>query len=282
MKRFLHSDSFKVLVAIAVVVFIGVAAAVFSHNASSPFTSAVSVVFSPLQKISSAIEEKLGSVKTSFTSSSVYIKENEKLKDEIADYRSQLAGYEELKKQVEAYEEFYDVKTKNPDFKFCYGTVISRDSADAYGSFVLNSGSKDGVEVDDPVIFGDYVVGVVKKVNVSSCVVYSVLDPRVNIGAYESGTREYGYVSGDASLYSKGLCRLSGLSGSTSIVAGGIVCTSGAGGIFPTGLIIGEVKTVNTDDVSTAFYADVSPFSELSGLTDVFIITDFDGKGEAS
>ena len=91
----------------------------------------------------------------------------------------------------------------------------------------------------------------VKKVNFSTCVVYTLIDPRVNIGALESATREYGYVSGDAALYKDGLCKLSGLDASTSVVGGGVVCTSGAGGVFPDGLLIGQVKAVHNDNTGT-------------------------------
>ena len=159
-------------------------------------------------------------------------------------------------------------------------SVISRDAADTYNSFVLNTGSKDGVEVGDPVIYGEYIVGIVRKVNYTTCVVYTVLDPRVNIGAFESATREYGYVSGDADLYKQGLCKLQGLDSSTSVVSGGIVCTSGAGGVFPDGLIIGEVPAVKNDDVSSAYYAEIKPFANVSEITDVFVITSFEGQGE--
>lgn len=280
MKRFIHSDSFKILVGIAVALFLGVVLAAFSHSASSPVTSAVSFVFSPLQKISSAVSGRLGSASASFRSSSAYMERIDELESELAQCREKLADYEELKKKAESYEDFYEIKKSNPDYKFCYGSVISRDAADAYGSFVLNAGSKDGVELNDPVIYGNYVVGVVKKVNTSTCVVRTVLDPRVNIGAFESGTREYGFVSGDDALCRKGLCRLSGLDTKTSIVSGGIVCTSGAGGVFPNGLIIGEVAAVRNDDVSASFYAEVKPFSKLADITDVFIITSFEGQGE--
>lgn len=281
MKRFLHSQGFKTLVIVFCIVLLGVICASFSHNASSPFTSAISVVFSPLQKISTAISNNLKDVNASFKSSTVYIKENEELKNEIADLRQQLADYDELKQKVDAYEEFYGIKQENPDFEFSYASVISKDAMDAFGSFTLDVGSKDGIEVNDPVIYGDYVVGIVKKVNFSTCVVYSVLDPRVNIGAYESGTKEYGYVSGDESIYKDGLCKMYGLDSSTSVVGGGIVCTSGAGGVFPNGLIIGEVKGVKEDDVTSAYYAEVKPFSELSDITDVFVITSFEGQGES-
>lgn len=280
MKRFFRSKGFKNLVVIAVVIFMGVLTATFTHNASSPVTSALGTIFYPLQKLSAVISENLGELSVSFESASVYEEENKELKKELEEYRKKLADYNEMKKKVDSYEEFYGIKKQNPDFEFSYGSVLSRDTADAYGSFTLNIGSKDGVQVDDPVIYGEYVVGIVKKVNFSTCVVYTLIDPRVNIGALESGTREYGYVSGDASLYKDGLCKLSGLDASTSVVGGGVVCTSGAGGVFPDGLLIGQVKAVHNDDISSGFYAEVEPFAELSRISDVFVITSFEGQGE--
>lgn len=280
MKRFLHSQGFKNLVVIAVVIFAGVLTATFTHNSASPVTSALGTVFSPLQKLSAAISENLGELSPAFESASVYEEENRALKKELEEYRKKLADYNEMKKKVDSYEDFYGIKKQNPDFEFSYASVLSQDAADVYGSFVLNVGSKDGIEVNDPVIYGEYVVGIVKKVNFTTCVVRTVIDPAVNIGALESGTREYGYVCGDSALYKSGFCKLSGLDSSTSVVGGGIVCTSGAGGVFPDGLLIGEVVSVRDDEVSSGYYAQVKPFVDFSKLSDVFVITSFEGQGE--
>ncbi len=281
MKRFLKSGSFKILVIIAAVVVAGAVLASVSHNASTPVTSVISTVFSPLQGLSDVITDSLGDVGSSFKSSTYYRLQNIELEKELEEYRKKLAEYDEMKKKVEAYEKFYGIKQKNDDFEFSYASVVSKDAADAYGSFVLNTGSGDGVSVGDPVVYGEYVVGIVKKVNFSTCVVYSVLDPRVNVGAYESGSKEYGYVSGDTKLYSQRLCKLSGLTAGTSVVRGGIVCTSGAGGVFPGGLIIGEVTAVKNDEVSAAYYAEVKPFMLPENVSDVFVITAFEGQGES-
>ena len=282
MKRFLQSASFKRLALMLAVIFLGVICAAFSHNASSPFTTTMSVVFSPIQRLAASFSEEMTGLSASFTSSSVYLEQIEELENQISDYREQLADYEELKQKVVAYEEFYDIKVQNPDYQFAYGTIVSRDVADPYGSFVINAGSTSGIEVNDPVIYGNYVVGVVKKVNLSTSVVFTILDPRVNIGAYESATREYGYVSGDSKLLKKGLCKLQGLEKTSSIVSGGVVCTSGAGGVFPHGLIIGEVSSVTTDEITTSTYATLKPYTKLNELTDVFVVTSFIGQGESN
>ncbi len=269
------------LVVIVAVVMAGVVLAAISHNASSPLTSAVSTIFSPLQSLSDLISDSLGDVSASFKSSTLYRAQIVDLEKQLAQERKKTADYNELKNKVEVYEKFYGIKQKNADFEFSYGSVISKDATDAYNSFVLNTGSNDGVSVGDPVIYGEYVVGVVKKVSFTTCVVYSILDPRVNVGAYEAGTKEYGYVSGDTALYGKGLCKLYGLNSSTSIVNSGIVCTSGAGGVFPSGLIIGEVYAVKSDEITSAYYAEVKPYCSPDDITDVFVITSFAGQGES-
>lgn len=281
MKRFLRSDSFKHLLMVAAVILLGVVCAAFSHNASSPFTSVMSFVFTPIQRLASSFSEEMTNLSASFTSSQVYIDEIKELEGQISEYREQLADYEELKQKVTAYEEFYDIKVQNQDYQFAYGTVVSRDVADPYGSFVINAGSTSGIEVNDPVIYGNYVVGIIKKVNLSTSVVYTVLDPRINIGAYESATREYGYVSGDSALLKDGLCKLQGLDRTSSIVSGGIVCTSGSGGVFPHGLIIGEIDSVKDDEITASTYATIKPYTKLNDLTDVFVITSFIGQGES-
>ena len=59
------------------------------------------------------------------------------------------------------------------------------------------------------------------------------------------------------------------------------MCTSGAGGVFPNGLIIGEIIAVKIDDVSAGYYAEVKPFAQFNEITDVFVITSFIGQGES-
>ena len=66
MKRFLQSGTFKNLVIVAAVVLVGVLCAAVSHNASSPFTSVIGTIFSPLQKLSVAISDNLNDVSAAF------------------------------------------------------------------------------------------------------------------------------------------------------------------------------------------------------------------------
>ena len=281
MRNFLRSTSFKILLTVAVVLLAGAIAAAALASGTSPLTSAVGTVFSPLSDAAAYISEKFDNFKGGFISSRSYMDRVEELEEQVADYQSKLVDYEKLQKQVEAYEKFLGVKEKNPDFQFVAGTVIGRDAADVFGSFVLNCGSADGVVVGDPVISGEYLIGIVNETSPTSCTVLSVCDPKFSAAAYEIRTGEAGYTQTTTKLGVQGVLKLSGLERDTAVAEGGIVCTSGVGGVFPRGLIIGTVTTVQKEEGDISYYAEVKPEIEISEVQDAFVITDFEGKGDA-
>ena len=281
MRNFLRSTSFKILLTVAVVLLAGAIAAAALASGTSPLTSAVGTVFSPLSDVAAYISEKFDNFKGGFISSRSYMDRVEELEEQVADYQSKLVDYEKLQKQVEAYEKFLGVKEKNPDFQFVAGTVIGRDAADVFGSFVLNCGSADGVAVGDPVISGEYLIGIVNETSPTSCTVLSVCDPKFSAAAYEIRTGEAGYTQTTTKLGVQGILKLSGLERDTAVAEGGIVCTSGVGGVFPRGLIIGTVTTVQKEEGDISYYAEVKPEIEISEVQDAFVITDFEGKGDA-
>lgn len=278
MSKFFKGTTFKVLTVAALIL---VAAAVFaavSDSASSPVTRAVSVITAPLQRAASYFSSKADSFTGGFVSSDTYRKRVEELESQVAQYRAELVDYENAKKQLESYEKFLDVREQNPDYQWVYCTVIGRDSADIFGSFTLNKGSSDGIKVNDAVIYSTYLIGVVTEVNPTSCVVRTVTDPSVNIAAYEIRTGEVGYVSANAVQSVKGGCALLGLSQDTAVSKGGIVCTSGTGGIFPKDLIIGTVETVEQSKTDISANALLEPAVDSKDISTCFVITSFGAK----
>ena len=109
--------------------------------------------------------------------------------------------------------------------------------------------------------------------------VLSLLNPQINVSAIESKTRETAYVTTDSEQSKNGACIMAGLERTTLIAPGGIIITSGIGGIYPKGLIIGTVTQVVESEYDLTSYAIVEPGVDLRGLEDVFVITDFRGQG---
>ncbi|MPN21806.1 hypothetical protein SDC9_169188 [bioreactor metagenome] len=76
-----------------------------------------------------------------------------------------------------------------------------------------------------------------------------------------------------------GLCIMSYLPKSANIIKGDYVETSGLGGIFPKGLIIGTVVEVGMESHGLSNYAVISPKADFSNMRTVFVITSF-GESE--
>ncbi|MBQ7837991.1 MAG: rod shape-determining protein MreC [Clostridia bacterium] len=280
MIRFFKSAAFKIFAVVAAALLAGSVFAVTSRNASSPLTSVTSIVFGPVSRISSRIAAEFSNAKISFKSSTALANEVEALRKQVDALTEQLVDYEQIRSKNELYQEFLGIKEEHSDYVFAEAAIIGRDAADNLGSFTLNRGSANGIKVNDPVIYGKYLVGVVSSVTPTQCRVNTILNPKVNVSAYEVRTRDLGFVTSTVALAQEGKCHMPGLSSSTAVTAGGIVCTSGVGGIYPRDLIIGNIVDVVDGTVDISASAIIEPGVDFADITDVFIITSFDGQNE--
>ena len=278
MSHFIHSKTFKILLGVCVALLLGIFAAAVSDSGSNPFSAVLGYVTEPLEKAASAAARAAEGFFGRFRSAEYYRQQAQALREELASCREGMVDYENLKYKLDAYESFLEVKENHPDFSFVPAQVILRDGADVYGSFTVNVGTEDGVELNDPVVYGKNLVGVVRAAGETTSTVYTLLNPAVSVGAYEIHTRENCYVEAENAFSRKGTFKLSGIAKTTPIIPGGVVCTSGVGGVFPRDLLIGVVTEIVTDSSSVSAYGVVTPDIDPARLTDVFVITDFTGK----
>ena len=279
MLEFFKSTKFKIFTVVLCAVMLGSLIAVATVNSSSPVTNVVGVAFRPLQKLSGFVSEKLDWFTASFESAGTYREEIERLNQKIAEYENRIAENGELEHKVKTYEAMLGVKELNKDFVLESCNIIGSDSMDLFSSIILDKGSDSDISLNDPVISGNYVVGIVKKVHPTFCVVETLLNPDTKISALESKSREIAYVTTTLEFSQKGSCILSGLSRTSSITPGGIIVTSGIGATYPKGLIIGTVSEVNESPYDLSSYAVIEPGIDFSQLEDVFVITSFAGQG---
>ncbi|MBR4765961.1 MAG: rod shape-determining protein MreC [Clostridia bacterium] len=277
--RLFRKPALKIFAAVIAALVLGSFIAAVSHNGTSPLSRAVGFVFSPAQKLAAGLSRELSHMPYSFRSASVISAEKDELQKELDSMRNQLVEFEQLKRQNELYREFLELKEENPDQKYCEANIIGRDSADFAGEFTLSKGSLSGISVQDPVIYGSSLVGVVSAVTPTTCTVKTILNPDVNVSCYEIRTATTGYVTTTAQLAEKGLCHMPNLEGTTPVTIGGIVCTSGVGGVYPANLVIGTITEIDDATVDISAAAVIEPAANLDTVTGVFVITEFEGQG---
>ena len=279
MLNFFKSRAFKILAAVIVIICFGMIVAAANGYGASAQSTIVGTIFSPVQKLSTYVSEKLNIAGGNASGRTSYEKEIAELENEIGDLQKQLVDFENIKRQNQLYKEFLELKDERTDFEFAECSVIARDSADLFYSFNLDKGTKDGIKINAPVIYGKYLVGVVIKVYPNYSVVRTVLDGKFNASVYEIVSQETGYINGSLDLAKNGLCKLSGLSSTTPVTEGSLICTNGVGGVFPKDLIIGTVDDIKNEEIDISSYAVVKPGVDVRTLTNVFVITAFDGQG---
>lgn len=282
MKDFFKSLAFRVLAAVAaLLVGMMIYAASTGGVATIPETI-VGAVVTPLQTLASGIAGGFNSFIGIFTDSGVLRKENEELQKQINELRENQVELDELRRQNERYRDYLALNERNSGFQFADAQVVAMDPSDNYYNFTVNVGSLDGVSEGNPVITPAGLVGVVSRAGASFSEVRTILDPTVQISAYVSRTRDNGITGNTASLAREGLLRLMRLDRGAGVAAGDMFVTFGGGNKYPAGLRIGEVTEVFAESDGLSMSAVVRPYADIAKLSDVFIITDFDGKDELS
>ena len=275
LKDFLKGKIFKVIACVlALLVGIMIYQAASGGFASFP-EALVGTFVTPVVKASSAISDNVAGFFNSIVHAKDIQNENKELRSELAEAYKNLSDYEKAKKENEQLKKVLGIKEQNPDYEMEAATVIGRDSAAAFGKFTINKGSLNKIEVNSPVITEDGLVGIITEVGPTYSVVTTILDPDINVGIFNSRTQETGVVGGSAELYSKGRTKLKLLPRDTALVSGDIIETSGIGGLFPSGVLIGTVKTMGAENSGVSMYAEIEPIVDVMSVSDVVIVTDF-------
>lgn len=275
MRNFFNSITFKILLGL-----VCVAAGLMVYSAANPGSvtfaeKIITVVTTPFQKLGASIAGAAGDFWEGLTSGNRLQKENEELQSEIDELKDKLVDYENYKNENERLRELLNLKEKHPNIELVDADVIARDTDDYGTSFTIGKGANAGIKERDAVMTSSGLIGVVTEVYPTSAKVTTLLSTDLKIGAKIVRTRDTGVVSGVTSWALEGTMKLSYISRDSSVSEGDIVVTSGASGLYPPDIRIGEVKSVNTEQNGTSLYAVVSLEEEAHKIKNVFVITDF-------
>lgn len=278
MQKFFKSWYFKVLCALAVFSVALMIRAASTGSAEVFLSQTVSVISQPFLKISSSVTNSVNHFLDRFANAEENYLRVLELEEELREMNKKLIDYEQKKRENEQFREFLQLKETNPDYDFSTATVIGRDSTNRFASFTIDKGSLDGVEAADPVITADGLVGIVWEVGLTYSHVRTILDISVEVGVYDTATRDSGIVTGDISLSSEGLCKVKYLPKDSGIASGNLVVTSGIGGVFPKDLPVGTVKSIEVDSSGLSLVANIEPTADIFDVTEVLVIKSFNGQ----
>ncbi len=267
----------RFFIGVAVVIVLCVLSALYSGVTGnpSPVTRIVSFVTTPVQRVATGISNFFSHGLSYFTDFDALQAENEELKRQIREMEQTVRDAElaleenaQLRQQAGQPERMRELTTINAE-------IIARNPGDWATTLTLDKGSNHGVELGDLVTTVDGMAGYVSELYSNTCEITTVIDVEMQCGALITRTRETAIAEGDYDLMADGNLRLSYLTEDTSVVIGDTVETSGRGGVFPKGVMIGTVESVLPESNGISYYAVIRPFVDVDTISSVSIVTDY-------
>lgn len=262
---------------VVIVILLCILSALYSGvtGKPSPVTRLVSFVTTPVQRLASGVTGALGKGFGYFTEFDDLKAENEELKKQIRDMEQTVRDAELAIEENNQLRAAAGQPQRTRELTTMNAEVIARNPGDWAMTLSLDKGSSHGVEVGDLVTTVDGMVGYVSEVYSNTCEVTTVIDVEMQCGALITRTRETAIAEGNYDLMAESNLRLSYLTEDSSVVIGDTVETSGRGGLFPKGVMIGTVESVLPEENGISYYAVIKPFVNVDTVSSVSIVTDF-------
>ena len=231
------------------------------------FISVANVVLFPFRSISDEIEE--------FINLKDVYEENKVLKSNLDRYDLLYTQNQELKRQIEELKEEYGVETVLSEYEYIKSTVINRNLNYWYDTITIDKGTKAGITKDMAVITSKGLIGKIIKVTKNTSEVKLITSSNSNnkisvIVETPNNTRLYGILTDYDN--NKNTLSIEGISDNSTIDKGSKVYTSGLNDIFPSGILIGEVKNEKKDNYGLSKVVYVTPSNDMSDITYVTVL----------
>ena len=218
------------------------------------------IIYKPINGFNNMIEE--------FTSLKNVKKENQILKSNVEKMESTEAENIELKQEIERLKEELNIEHVLTDYDYLNATVISRNSFYWYNMLTIDKGSHNGIKEGMVVINSTGLIGKITNVSTFSSDVKLITtndtNNKISVTITNGDTKLTGIINGYD--YEKGLLTVEGISNTATVSNGDYVYTSGLGGVFPSGILIGKVENITTDVYDLSKIINVKPSAKFDDI----------------
>ncbi len=230
-------------------------------------------IVTPVQKVITSAQNGVSDFFGYFSSKEKMHNEIDALKEENAKLKEQIAKNETSHIENEELRKLLSLKSGNLSYELESAEVIARNPSNWYNTLTIDKGSAHGIALNQPVVTaGNVLVGRISEIGTIWSRVSLITDPGHAAGAEITRSGEFGICEGDTGLMASGSIRLSFVSKNANIIVGDTAVTSGLGGVYPKGLIIGQVQKIRPDIQGISQYAVIKPEADFDKLRAVFII----------
>ncbi len=229
-------------------------------------------VTAPVQSALHDVTRPVADWVNNLTDASGLSSENQKLRAENERLTNELARAREAAVQQQNQADLDAVRKQFPNDTFLDASVVSRDTSNVRSVVAIDRGKSDGVKEGMIVVTeGRSLVGTVTKALNDYAWVTLITDPKSAVSALVQESRAEGVVAGNYD----GALNMEFVGQGAAVKQGDFVLTSGVGGGYPAGIVIGRVSTVQKTDQDLFQNVRVEHLASLSSLDHVLVLTSF-------
>ena len=251
-----------------------IVATLASGVTSAPLQEAAGLIIVPFEKSIASIGQWMTGVQDSFQEKEDLIQKNKELQTTVDTLTEQNNVLLQDQAERARLEQLYELDEEYTDYPKVAARIISKDPGNWYDTFMINRGSNDGIRVDNNVIAGKGLVGIVTEVGSNWATVRSIIDDSSNVSAMTVSTDDICVVEGDLELIDEGKLRFSQLyDREDKVSVGERIVTSNISDKYVEGLFIGYVSEIELDTNNLTKTGTLVTPVDFQHLKDVFVIT---------
>ncbi len=196
---------------------------------------------------------------------------NKLLEEELAELRQENAHLKLTENELKELRTLLKMKEQYPEYETLGAHVIGKSSGNWFQSFMIDKGSRDGIQLNMNVMAGGGLVGLVTAVGDGYATVTTIINSGQYVSAMSARSGSNCMVAGDLTLYSDGLLRLENISLSSDVLTGDKIVTSNISDKYLPGLLIGYVETLETDANQLTQTGTLRPAADFDNLNTVLV-----------
>ena len=241
---------------------------------SEPLAEAAGMIVVPFEKSIDGIGSWIGEISQTFQDKQELINKNQELQDAVDTLTEQNNILIQNQSELSRLQELYKLDEEYSSYPKVAARIISKDTGNWYDTFMINRGSNDGIRVDNNVISGKGLVGIVTEVGSNWATVRAIIDDSSYVSVMTVGTDDNCVVTGDLELIDEGKLRFSQLyDKDDKVTVGERIVTSNISDKYVEGLFVGYVSELELDTNNLTKTGTIVTPVDFKHLKDVFVIT---------
>lgn len=269
-----HLKSKHLIIIMTLFCFSAIVATVASGKSRIPFQRPAGMMVVPLEKSISKLGSWLGQFTVGMKEKQALIEENEQLIAQVNTLIDQNNRLIQNQEELARLEELYRLDQEYSEYPKVAARIISKDPGNWYNTFMINKGSDDGIRVDNNVIAGKGLVGIITEVGPGWATVRAIIDDSSNVSAMTVSTNDNCVVEGDLALIDEGKLSFRQMYDvNNKVGVGERIVTSSISEKYVEGLFVGYVSDIHPDTNNLTKAGTIVTPVDFQHLRDVFVIT---------